>query len=185
MGRWEPNARERLRVAAMELYSERGYEDTTVAEIAERAGLTERTFFRHFSDKREVLFWGSEALQSLIVRAVDEAPKSAGAMDAVAAGLEATSAVFQDRDRSRLRQRIIDSHLELRERELIKMASLAAAIAEALRRRGVTEPGASLAADSGIAVFRAAFERWLGEKKKREFAELIRESLQEFRAVTR
>lgn len=169
----------------MELYAERGYEDTTVAEIAERAGLTERTFFRHFSDKREVLFWGSEALQSLIVRAVDEAPKSASAMDAVAAGLEATEAVFQDRDRSRLRQRIIDPHPELRERELIKMASLAAAIAEALRRRGVTEPGASLAADSGIAVFRVAFERWIREKKKRNFAELIRESLQEFRAVTR
>jgi hypothetical protein len=84
-----------------------------------------------------------------------------------------------------LRQRIIDSHPELRERELIKMASLAAAIAEALRGRGVTEPGASLAADSGIAVFRVAFERWLREKKKRDFAELIRESLQEFRAVTR
>ena len=89
MGRWEPNARERLAKAALELYSERGYEQTTVAEIAQRAGLTERTFFRHYADKREVLFDGSSALQELFVNAVAEAPPSAAPIDAVAAGADA------------------------------------------------------------------------------------------------
>ena len=79
MGRWEPNARGRLEQAAMELYLERGFDQTTVAEIAERAGLTERTFFRHFADKREVLFAGAGALQELLVSAVAGAPDSGGA----------------------------------------------------------------------------------------------------------
>ena len=93
MGRWEPNARGRLEQAAMELFIERGFEQTTVAEIAERAGLTERTFFRHFADKREVLFWGQGALQDLLVSAVAGAPDSAAPIDAVAAALEAAGAV--------------------------------------------------------------------------------------------
>src|SRR5213082_3554182 len=97
MGRWEPNARGRLERAALELYGELGYEQTTVAEIAKRAGLTERTFFRHYADKREVLFDGSSALQELFVNAVVEAPQSAAPIDAVAAGLDAVSAVFVDR----------------------------------------------------------------------------------------
>src|ERR1700686_2348473 len=94
MGRWEPGARGRLEQAAMELYSERGFEQTTVAEIAERAGLTERTFFRYFADKREVLFNGAGALQELLVSAVAEAPSSLAPIDAVAVGLQATGAFF-------------------------------------------------------------------------------------------
>src|SRR6202035_2298884 len=89
MGRWEPNARGRLEQAALELYLERGFEQTTVAEIAKRAGLTERTFFRHFADKREVLFSGAGALEELLVSAVAGAPESSAPMAAVAAGLEA------------------------------------------------------------------------------------------------
>ena len=89
MARWEPNARGRLEQAALELYGERGFEQTTVAEIAKRAGLTERTFFRHFADKREVLFWGAGALQELLVGTVASAPDSAAPIDAVAAALEA------------------------------------------------------------------------------------------------
>ena len=92
MGRWEPNARGRLEQAALELYGERGFEQTTVAEIAKRAGLTERTFFRHFADKREVLFWGAGALQELLVSTVADAPDSAAPIDAVAAALEAAGA---------------------------------------------------------------------------------------------
>jgi AcrR family transcriptional regulator len=184
MGRWEPNAQERLRQAAMELYIERGYDDTTVAQIAERAGLTERTFFRHFADKREVLFSGSDALQKLIVGAIDGAPPSTTPIDAVGAGLEATTAVFQDREFSRRRQSIIAPIPELRERELIKMASLASTIAEALRRRGVKEPAASLAAEAGIAVFKIAYERWIDETNKRGFRSLIELSLKELKAVT-
>lgn len=169
----------------MELYLERGFDDTTVAEIANRAGLTERTFFRHFADKREVLFWGSSALQDLIVGAVNDAPAAASPIDAVAAGLEATAAVFRDLDFSRKRQAVIASTPELRERELIKMATLAAATAEALRRRGVKEPRASLAAEAGIAVFKVAFERWIHKGNKRDFAELVQDSLDELKTVTR
>src|SRR6478736_5183412 len=97
MGRWEPNARGRLEQAALELYVERGYEQTTVAEVAERAGLTERTFFRHYADKREVLFDGSGMLQELFAEAVAEAPESAAPIDAVAAGLDAVSTAFTGR----------------------------------------------------------------------------------------
>src|ERR1700730_15804958 len=97
MGRWEPNASGRLVQAALELYGERGFEQTTVAAIARRAGLTERTFFRHFADKREVLFWGAGELQALLVNAVANAPESVAPIDAVAAALEATGDLFSER----------------------------------------------------------------------------------------
>src|SRR5471030_1118247 len=126
MGRWEPNARGRLERAALELYGERGFDQTTVAEIAERAGLKERTFFRHFADKREVLFWGAGSLQELLVNAVADAPDSLAPIDAVAAALEAAGALLQQRrEFSRQRQSIIAANAELQERELIKLASLA------------------------------------------------------------
>ena len=164
MGRWEPNARGRLEQAALELYVERGFEQTTVAEIAERAGLTERTFFRHFADKREVLFAGAGALQEFLVSAVADAPDSVAPIDAVAAALEAAGALLQERrEYARQRQAVIAANAELQERELIKLASLAAALAGALRRRGVTDPAASLTAEAGIAVFKIAFERWVNE----------------------
>jgi AcrR family transcriptional regulator len=185
MGRWEPDARGRLAQAALDLYAERGFEQTTVAEIATRAGLTERTFFRHFADKREVLFAGARDLQELMVSAVLAAPGSAGPMDAVAAGLEAGGEVLGERrDFSAQRQAVIAASAELRERELIKLASLATALADALRRRGVTEPAASLTAQAGIAVFRIAFERWVEESNDRDVVALIRDSLDELRAVT-
>ncbi|MFC4505676.1 MULTISPECIES: TetR/AcrR family transcriptional regulator [Streptomyces] len=184
MGRWEPNARERLAQAALELYGERGYEQTTVAEIARRAGLTERTYFRHYADKREVLFGGSEALRELLVNAVAEAPEPAAPMDLVVAGLDAVCAVFTDREWCRRRQAVVMANAELRERELIKLASLAATLAEALRGRGVPEPAASLASEAGIAVFKVGFERWVAPAEERTLAQLVRESLEELRAVT-
>jgi AcrR family transcriptional regulator len=184
MGRWEPNARGRLEQAALSLYNERGFEQTTVAEIAKRAGLTERTFFRHYADKREVLFAGSGRLQQLMATAVADAPDSAAPIDAVAAGLEAAAAVLQNREFSRQRQAIIVANPELQERELIKLASLASAIADVLRRRGVKEPAASLAAEAGIAVFRIAFERWIDATNQQDFSRRIRESLDELTAVT-
>src|ERR1700719_1365765 len=106
MGRWEPNAQGRLEQAALSLYRERGFEQTTVAEIAKRAGLTERTFFRHYADKREVLFGGSARLQELMPGAGAGAPESAARIEAVAAGLEAAAGVIQDREFSRQRQAI-------------------------------------------------------------------------------
>ena len=128
----------------MELYGEHGFEQTTVAEIAARAGLTERTFFRHFADKREVLFYGMEMLRGLLAQAVADAPASATAMDAVGAAFEAAGAMFQENpERVRLRNAIVSAHAELRERELIKLAAMAAVVAGALRDRGIpTRPPA-------------------------------------------
>jgi len=185
MGRWEPNARGRLEQAAMELFIERGFEQTTVAEIAKRAGLTERTFFRYFADKREVLFAGAGTLQEFFVSTVASAPDSAAPIDAVAAALEAAGALLQERhEYARQRQAVIAAHAELQERELIKLASLASALAGALRRRGVTEPAASLAAEAGIAVFRIAFERWINETGQADLPQLIRDSLDQLKTVT-
>ena len=184
MGRWQPGARGRLQQAAMELYRERGFDETTVAEIAARAGLTERTFFRYFVDKREVLFAGSTVLQDALVAALVDAPASAAPIDQVVAALEAAGEFFDNRDFSRHRQAIIDAHPDLQERELIKLASLAAAIAEALRGRGVQEPAASLAAEAGIAVFKIAFGRWINDRGKQNFAGYLHESVAALKAVT-
>ena len=183
--RWEPDSRGRLEKAAMELYGERGFENTTVAEIATRAGLTERTFFRHYTDKREVLFWGAGALQELLVNAVADAPDGASPIDAVAAALETAGAMLQQRhEYARQRQAVIAANAELRERELIKLASLAAAIAGTLRGRGVKEPAASLTAEAGIAVFKVAFERWVNDTTGGDLPLVIRGSLEELKAVT-
>ena len=185
MVRWEPDARGRLAQAAMALYGERGFDNTTVAEIAERAGLTERTFFRHFADKREVLFDGAGALLELLVTTVAEAPASLAPIEAVGAGLQAVGELLGDgREFARQRQAIIAASAELRERELIKMASLSAALADTLRARGVPEPDASLTAEAGIAVFRIAFERWVEGTNELDLPELMRDSLEHLRAVT-
>src|SRR5216683_5817416 len=140
MSRWEPNARGRLEQAALELYIERGFEQTTVAEIAKRAGLTERTFFRYFADKREVLFAGAGSLQDFLVGTLASAPDSAAPIDAVALALEAAGALLQERrEYARQRQAVIAANAELQERELIKLASLSAALAATLRQRGVPD----------------------------------------------
>ncbi len=185
MARWKPDSRGRLEQAALALYGERGFDQTTVAEIAQRAGLTERTFFRYFADKREVLFWGAGALQDLLVSTVAAAPASVAPLAAVATALEAAGTLLQERrDGVRQRQTIIAANAELRERELIKLASLAAAIAAALRRRGVSEPAASLTAEAGIAVFRIAVERWTNETTRQDLSHVIRALLNELKAVT-
>jgi AcrR family transcriptional regulator len=156
-----------------------------VTEIARRAGLTQRTFFRHFADKREVLFWGQGALQELLVSTVASAPASAAPIDAVAAALEAAGASLQERhEHARQRQAIINANPELRERELIKLATLASAIAAALRHRGVSNPAASLTAEAGIAVFKVAFERWVSDPGQPDLPKIIRQSLDDLRAVT-
>jgi AcrR family transcriptional regulator len=185
MVRWQPDARGRLVQAAFALYSEHGFEQTTVAEIAKRAGLTERTFFRHFADKREVLFAGAEALEELLVSTVARAPDRLTAIDAAAAGIEAAGAAIQEGgELPRQRQSIIALSAELQERELIKLASLASALAGALRRRGVKDPAASLAAEAAIAVFRVAFESWINGNSRQDLPQLIRASFDELKAVT-
>jgi AcrR family transcriptional regulator len=184
MGRWEPNARGRLAQAALTLYAEQGFEQTTVAEIAKQAGLTERTFFRHFADKREVLFYGMEMLRDLLVRAVADAPASATAMDAVGAALQAAGAMLQENpERVRVRDAVVSANAELRERELIKLAAFASAVAGALHDRGIPEPAASLAAETGIAVFKVAFARWISEPGQPDLPGILRESMEELRGV--
>jgi len=185
MARWQPDAVGRLQQAAFELYGERGFENTTVTEIAERAGLTKRTFFRYFADKREVLFWGSGALHEVFVTEVGAAPESATPLEAVTPALDAAAAMFQERrEFAARRQQIIVANPELQERELIKLASLAGAVAEALRARGVGDPAASLTAEAAIAVFRVGFERWVDEANRQPLQQLIRESLDELRVIT-
>jgi AcrR family transcriptional regulator len=185
MARWQPDARSRLAESALDLYEERGFEGTTVAEIAERAGLTKRTFFRHFADKREALFSGADELERLIVEGIAAAPASDAPLDAVVAGLAATAAVF-DTERqpyARRRAAIVAANPDLRERELIKMERLAAAIAAALSERGVREPAASLAARAGVTVFHVAFAQWVAPGSDEGFGALIRRTAKDLRAV--
>lgn len=167
----------------MELYLERGFGQTTVAQIAERAGVTERTFFRYFADKREMLFDGSDRLQQLMKDAVAGAPATATPLEAVGAALDAVGTVFVDLGHSRTRQIVIDSDTSLQERELIKTERLATAIAEALRERGVTEPAASLTARAGIGVFHVAFVNWVAAGNTRSYAEIARDALAELRSL--
>ena len=167
MSRWQPNARGRLRQAALELYGENGFDQTTVAQIAERAGLTERTFYRHFTDKREVVFSGE--VQRVVVSTLADAPAAMTAIEAVTAALDAAGAVLDERrDMTRRRQAVIAANPNLQQREQIKYATLAADMAEALG-----DPG----------VFRAAFERWIDADEHRAFGRLVRDTLDELAAV--
>ncbi|MGW0855821.1 TetR family transcriptional regulator [Streptomyces sp. NPDC002690] len=184
MGRWQPNARERLEQAAMELYGEHGFDRTTAAQIAARAGLTERTFFRHYADKREVLFGGAPLLEHAFVDALVAAPATATPIDAMASALESVGAFFADRHAfARQRQAVIVSSAELRERELIKLANLSAALAVTLRERGVPDPAASLTAEAGLAVFKVGFEGWVAGDGGRPLVDFLRESLDGLKVV--
>lgn len=174
IARWEPNARRRLQDAALDLFAARGYEQTTTAEIAATAGLTERTFFRHFADKREVLFAGEAAMQAALVAGV----RTADGARLVEAGLDAVAEELEPR-REELRRRaaLITTHPALRERELIKQAATAQALAEALRERGVEAGEAELSAEVAITLLRVAFDRWLAASDG-----TLREQLAEARA---
>lgn len=185
MSRWEPNARGRLEEAALDLYTERGFDETTVAEIAERAGLTERTFFRHFADKREVLFGGQDALLELFVGGVVDAPEAMSPLDAVGAALASAGPFFESRHRhARRRQAVIAANPRLQERELIKLASIATSIADALRRRGVSQSAATLTAEAGVAVFKVAFDRWVHTGRRDQLPQFIGDAMDELRAVS-
>jgi AcrR family transcriptional regulator len=184
MSRWEPNTSARLAGAALTLYGENGYDRTTVAEIAERAGLTERTFFRYFRDKREVLFAGQGRLLELYAAAIAAVPGPATPLDLVSAALQAGTPVFTERrEFARLRQAVIDSHPELQEREELKRAATAAVMTAALQRRGVTEPAASLAAEVATIAFKAAFSRWVRDPDAPGLAQLTAEALAELRLL--
>jgi AcrR family transcriptional regulator len=186
MSRWEPDSRGRLQEAALALYSERGFDQTTAAEIAARARVTERTFFRHFADKREVLFAGSELLREQIVAGVAGAPAGHAPLEAVARGLDVAAALLGEgrRDLTAQRQAVIAANPELRERELAKLADYAAAVAATLRQRGAGELQAILAAEAGMSVLRVALGRWASSDDDRSLPDIMTAALAELRAVT-
>lgn len=186
MVRWEPGARERLQAAAMDLFISRGFEKTTAADIAQAVGLTERTFFRHFVDKREVLFYGQEALAQAFMEGVAAAPQDATPLEMVASALSAAATFFpaERQAHSRRRQTIIFENPALQERELLKLAGFAVVVAAALRARGVPQTMAKLAAESGVTVFGVAFEKWIAEGEERTFLDIEREVLSELVALT-
>lgn len=184
MSRWSPDARGRLEQAAYELFLEYGYERVTVADIATRAGLTERTFFRHFSDKREVLFGGAVVLQTALLQSLASVSPDRSPFAAVRSAIESIAALSHwSRDQAQQRMKLLATHADLQERELIKRATLTASLAQALRERGTPEPAASLAADMAIAVFYVGFNRWLDDAAKRDFLTVVSEGFDELRSV--
>lgn len=184
MGRWEPNAPGRLQQAALELFSEQGFDETTVAEIAERAGLTERTFFRHFADKREVLFGGANSLLDLVKRGAADAPADATPLAAAESALLAAGSALQQRPAfARQRRCVIAANAELLERELNKLAAMAETIADALRGRGVAGPTADLTAEIAVAVFKVGFERWTDSQEPCDLTVVLQDLLVDLRAV--
>jgi AcrR family transcriptional regulator len=187
MARWEPGARGRLERAAFELFRERGFEQTTVTDIAARAGLDKRTFYRLFGDKREALFSGGQHVSEVMTEALDRTPSVADApFAAVIAGFRhVAEEIFADLlDQARTRQSIIESSSDLMERESLKSGLLTRAVTEALRARGVSETAAALAAESGSTVFRFAFARWIEPGNEVPLADLIATVAAELRTVT-
>ncbi|MFI5711634.1 TetR/AcrR family transcriptional regulator [Kribbella sp. NPDC051620] len=184
MVRWEPGATDRLRVAALELYVEQGFEQTTVGEIAKSVGLTERTFFRHFADKKEVLFDGQDQLQQAFVDAIAAAPPGPP-LSLIATALTEVTGFFPEERRtwSRQRHQVIQANQPLKERELLKLAGLTTAITEALRDRGIKDPAATLAAQTCVTVFSVAFRQWIADGETRSLADVSRDTLAEFKIL--
>ena len=164
VSRWAPDARERLESAALDLFVENGYEETTVAQIAERAGLNRATFFRHFADKREVLFGGEDLLAGLFGDAIRAAPPDATHAECLQAALVAAEAAMAPEQRAKATQRVLvaAANAEVQERGLLKHARIAGSISAALRARGADELTARLGAELGMLAFRVALERWIG-----------------------
>ena len=184
MSRWDPDAKGRLADAARQLFVEKGFDETTVVDIATRAGLTERTFFRHFVDKREVLFAGDFLAEQMAASLVD-APLHDAPIDVVARALEdASEAITSNPDWSRQRARIVADHPDLQERELSKMAMLATVLSAGLRERGVSSSTAEIAAEAGVLAFRIGYERWAAGPSSQRLAPVVRTVLDELRDVT-
>jgi AcrR family transcriptional regulator len=185
MPRWEPDARQRLVVAALHLFTEQGYDDTTVAQIAEQAGLTKSTFFRHFPDKRDVLAAGQETLSRLLTDGIAEAPADAGPLAAVSAGLTRAAAAMTPANREfgpQLRA-VIAASAELQRRDQLKRVGLAAAMADTLRDRGVDARAADLAAELGVLAFKEAYAAWVAADDEQDFGTLARAALGELHAT--
>lgn len=188
MVRWEPGARERLVLAAVDLFTERGYDATTVTEIAERAGVTKSTFFRYFPDKREILVAGQETLSRLLADGIAEAPVGASPLEAVAAGLERVSSAMgpMNRELGPRMKAAIAASAELQARDALKSAGLAAAITTALVARGVPDTTAHLAGELGVLAFKRGYSEWSegGREAENELAHYTLAALDDLRAAT-
>jgi AcrR family transcriptional regulator len=162
MARWEPGARERLVLAAVDLFTEQGYDATTVTEIAARAGVTKSTFFRYFPDKREILVAGQATLGELLARGIAEAPAGATPLEAVVGGLECVSSAMgpMNRELGPRMKAAVAANAELQERDALKRVGLAAAMTAALVERGVPDPTAHLASEMGVLAFKQGFAEW-------------------------
>lgn len=167
-------ARRRLQQAALELYRERGFDQTTTAEIAARAGLNERTFFRHFPDKREVLFDGEAGLRAALTQEVADAPDDLPPLGVLLWAFRRAGRILEDnRPFSEPRLALIAQTPALRERDLAKAASLTEAVAEALRQRDVPDRLAGLAAQTGWATFHHAAQAWIDDPSQSLDAHLL------------
>jgi AcrR family transcriptional regulator len=187
MGRWQPGARERLEQAALDLFIEQGFAETTVPQITARAGLTTRTFFRYFADKREVLFAGEESVPEQVARFMAEAPPSLGPMELIAEGLApATAKIFEGRGLDYLvrRRAVIDSEPALQERELRKFALLSEALERGFRDRGVDDLTARLAAEIAVTAFRVAVARWIDRHGDPDLETTVNQTLAAMRRLT-
>ncbi len=167
MPRSGEDARRRLQQAALELYQERGFDQTTTAQIAARAGVNERTFFRHFPDKREVLFAGEADLRAALVQEVADAPDGLQPLDVLLCAFRKAGRILEDnRPFSEPRLEIIARTPALRERDLAKGASLTETLAQALRERDVPARLADLAAQTGWVTFHHAAQAWIDDPSR-------------------
>ncbi|NLU80323.1 TetR/AcrR family transcriptional regulator [Micromonospora sp. HNM0581] len=185
MARWEPDAQDRLLRAALDLFAEQGYDRTTVIEIAQRAGLAKSTFFRHFHDKREVLFSGQDLLNGLLAEGITNAPSAATPLDAVEAALDTVATIFTParREYAPALLAALADNSELRERDALKRRGFADTMTEALRRRGIPDRPASVAAWLGVLAFGEAYSRWADPANHQGFDELARQALRELRTT--
>lgn len=183
MTRWEPDAEERLRAAAIELFLERGYENVTVAQIAERAGLTRRTFSRYFADKRDVLFAGSEQLPGALADAVRRVDPTLAPFQAMLQALADVGEMLAERvaEHASQRREVIAASPELQERGYAKFAAVADGLATGLRERGADPAAAELFADVGVAIFRGGFDRWAADPHEATLASRIHEAADQLR----
>jgi AcrR family transcriptional regulator len=179
MARWEPNAAERIERAALALFAEQGYDATTVVQIAERAGLTKSTFFRHYADKREALSGRQGLLAGRFAASIRDLPPTATVTDCLTAALASAAPGFTpDRhDLAVQRMAIVAAHSDLQERELLKRAGLVAAVAAALQERGTEEATARVAAEIGVLAFVVAVARWAASESGRSYPEIARATL--------
>ena len=178
VARWDPESEERLRTAAIELFLERGYDSVTVTQIADRAGLTRRTFSRYFADKRDVLFAGSEQLPRLLSESLRDVDPAVPPFQAMIQALTDVAAVLGDRVAALAPQRraVIAASTELQERGHAKFADVATALAAVLRGRGADDSSAQLFADVGVAIFRRGFDQWADAPGDADLASRIREA---------